>query len=54
MWAVAGVGDFGAGAAPDIIWRNTNSGKIAIWEIDGLAKGGAKTLGTEPLVWQIQ
>ena len=54
VWAVAGGGDFGADAGPYIVWRNTNSGKIAIWQIDDLAKGDAKTFGTELLVWRIQ
>ena len=36
-WFVAGVGDFGGYYNDDILWRNPNTGAVAVWVTDLLA-----------------
>jgi len=52
-WRVSGLGDTDGDGQSDVIWRRTG-GEIAIWRIDDLAIGDARTLDTVPPVWQVQ
>ena len=53
-WTIAGVGDFDGNGKADILWRNTTSGAVAIWLMNGTAISSQGVPGTAPLVWQIQ
>src|SRR5262249_43156512 len=34
-WIIAGTGDFNRDAATDILWRNTLTGDVRLWEMNG-------------------
>jgi VCBS repeat protein len=46
-WRLANVADFNADARPDLVWRNTTSGRLAIWFMDGATRTTA--LLVEPI-----
>jgi FG-GAP-like repeat len=53
-WVIAGIGDFNGDGYTDILWRDTNSGAVAIWFLDGkLQIKSMASLGTVPLNWSI-
>jgi hypothetical protein len=35
-WQIAGVGDMNSDGKPDLIWRNTSTGQVYYWLMDGL------------------
>ena len=37
-WVPVATGDFNADGKPDIIWRNSTSGRVIIWFMNGLAR----------------
>ena len=43
-WAVLGLGDFNGDGAFDILWRDSTSGTVAIWFLNG--SGGVQSSGT--------
>ena len=34
-WKAIGTGDFNKDGHSDILWQNTNTGQVSIWEMDG-------------------
>ncbi len=54
IWQIAGVGDFDGDGHADILWRNTSTGQVVIWFIEGtqrVASGPAG--GANPNDWEI-
>jgi protocatechuate 3,4-dioxygenase beta subunit len=45
--------DFNGDGKPDILWRNSSTGEILVWYMDGPAKRDAVLIGTVDLVWRI-
>ena len=54
VWQIAGVGDFDGDGLGDILWRNTSTGQVVIWFIEGtqLVAGGPAG-GADPNDWEI-
>jgi hypothetical protein len=52
-WKAIGTGDFNDDGFSDILWQNTNTGQVSIWEMDGtsLMGGGPVTPNPGPS-WQ--
>jgi hypothetical protein len=53
-WTVAETGDFNGDGKSDILWRNTSSGEIVIWLMDGMNVSGGGGGGWASSDWQIQ
>lgn len=63
VWEVAGTGDFDgkiygkiAGnnqTTADILWRNTQTGDVAIWFMNGITVDSVASFGQVPTSWQI-
>jgi len=34
-WTVVGIADFNADGKPDVLWRNTATGLVAVWYMNG-------------------
>ena len=43
-WSIVGRGDFNGDGKPDILWRNTSTGYIALWYMDGSTITGTDML----------
>ncbi len=54
-WSIVGTGDFNGDGMADILWRNTTTGDLAIWEMNGTTILNANTagVGNEPLNWTV-
>jgi hypothetical protein len=53
-WQIAGTGDFTHDGKTDILWRNTSSGDIAVWFLNGTSEVSTAVIGTAPYnTWQI-
>jgi hypothetical protein len=53
-WGVAGVADFDHDNRVDILWRNRDSGNLAIWLMNGVVRVGAVLLdGIPELKWHL-
>ena len=52
-WQIMGAGDFNGAGKADILWRNTTTGEVYIWFMDGLTSTAQTSLGVIPLSWQI-
>jgi FG-GAP-like repeat len=52
-WQVAGTGDFDDSGKDGILWRQTGTGKVAIWRMNGGQVTSTKTLTTAAAAWQI-
>ena len=44
---------FNTNAVSDILWRNTSTGAVAAWPMDGLLSAGLRDVGIAPLEWTI-
>jgi hypothetical protein len=53
-WTIADTGDFDGNGTSDILWRDANSGTVAIWFLDGLAPPAVQTVGAITTDWTIQ
>jgi hypothetical protein len=52
-WKAIGTGDFNKDGHADILFQNTSTGKVSIWEIDGNTKIGGGAVNLDPgLAWQ--
>jgi hypothetical protein len=54
-WSIVGTGDFNGDGYSDILWRNTSTGNVAIWEMDGTAILNQSTsfVGSVPTYWSV-
>src|SRR5260221_11500828 len=54
-WSIVGTGDFNGDGKWDILWRDTTSGNIAIWEMNGTTVLNPNTagVGNVPTTWTI-
>src|SRR5258708_13409910 len=54
-WSIVGTGDFNGDGKWDILWRDTTSGNIAIWEMNGTTVLNPSTagIGNVPTPWSI-
>ena len=52
-WSVAGVGDFNGDGNIDILWRDTTSGNVSIWLLQGTQVLSFAGLGTVPTTFNI-
>lgn len=43
-WTVAGIGDFNGDGKSDVVWRNTASGEVALWQMNGSTITGSGDL----------
>jgi len=53
-WHIIETGDFNGDGKSDILWRDFNSGAVAIWLLNGLQVLQSGNAGSVPLNWQIQ
>ena len=47
-WKAIGTGDFNADGLADILFQNTSSGQVAIWEMDGNTRIGGGAVSNSP------
>jgi hypothetical protein len=52
-WQIAGTGDFDGDGQTDILWRDPNSGGVALWLMNGASIRSGTGIATVPLSWQI-
>jgi hypothetical protein len=52
-WALAGTGDFNGDGHSDILWRNSTSGQLVIWLLNGTSVVGAGSPGSAANPWAI-
>lgn len=48
-----GVRDLDGTGTGDLLWRNSRSGEVAVWLMEGARMGASSTLGGVPQEWQI-
>ena len=53
-WQIVGVGDVDGDGRADLVWRNTQTGDVAVWLMNGatVTKSVVVASGV-PLAWQI-
>jgi subtilisin family serine protease len=49
---IAGVGDFNGDGKSDILWRNTSTGQVTMWLMNGTSMSTSATLATDP-AWTV-
>jgi hypothetical protein len=54
-WSIVGTGDFNGDGYADILWRNTTTGDLAIWEMNGttVLNANASGVGNVALNWTV-
>lgn len=53
-WKIVGVGDFNKDGQPQILWRNTSTGQVAIWNMNGTNLSSSTSLTTiSDMNWDI-
>ena len=51
---LAGRGDFNADCKSDLVWRNTSSGQVSIWLMNGTAMTSSGSPATVATSWSIK
>ena len=49
-----GLGDFDGNGTSDILWRNSNTGQVYLWFMNGTAMAGSGSLGYVSSDWAIE
>ncbi|MBL9134757.1 MAG: VCBS repeat-containing protein [Verrucomicrobiales bacterium] len=44
LWVPMAAGDFNADSKPDILWRNSSTGKVIVWYMDGTTRSSIATV----------
>ena len=52
-WTIAGFGDFYGDGNAGILWRDGNTGTVAIWKVQGTQVQSTTSLGVVPSAWSI-
>jgi len=52
-WMIQGFGDFYGDGDIDILWRDSNTGAVAIWNLNGTQIKSTTTLGAVPNTWNV-
>jgi hypothetical protein len=52
-WSIQGFGDFYGDGNVDILWRDSNTGTIATWNMNGFQVKATSILGAVPSTWNI-
>jgi FG-GAP repeat len=50
-WKAVGTGDFNQDGNADILWQNTSTGQVSIWEMDGTTKVGGGPVANPGTSW---
>jgi hypothetical protein len=53
-WEIAGTGDVNGDEKADIIWRNSQTGTVAVWLMNGLSVLSVGFPGSTSTDWKIQ
>ena len=53
-WEIKGVGDFNGDGSSNILWRNSSTGEVYIWLMNGLNVASQGSLGKVDQNWQIK
>ncbi len=53
-WVIQGTGDFDGNGMSDILWRNSTSGEVYIWLMNGTTITSQGSPGTVSSAWSIQ
>ena len=54
-WVIANVGDLNGDGKADLVWRETDTGHVGAWLMNGLSTPTMGVIaGGVPLVWEIQ
>ena len=54
-WQIAGVGDLDGDRKADLVWRELQTGDLAVWLMNGVTVKQAPVVAAGvPLTWQIQ
>ena len=55
VWQIASLGDVDGDGKADVIWRQTQTGDLAVWIMDGTAVRQQPVIAPGvPMVWQVQ
>ena len=52
-WTLAKTADVNADGAKDIVWQNSNTGEVVVWQMHGVDPIEAIALGGDKPDWQI-
>jgi hypothetical protein len=53
-WSIAETGDFNSDSHSDILWRDSSSGAVVIWFMNGVTISRSTTAGAVGQEWAIQ
>jgi len=54
LWQLAGIGDLNGDGRSDVVWRNTATGDVYVWLMNGTTwMAGSGRVANAPLEWQI-
>jgi hypothetical protein len=52
-WSIQGVGDYDGSGRAGILWRNSTSGQVYVWLMNGTTLTSTGSPGTPVAAWQI-